>query len=1478
VSIAFGTIGTIGTGSTTVSAGLPASLANGDIVLLFVITKPDTATINTPTDWTLAVNVAGGGGTTGNGLGPTRQAVFYRIKDASWSSLPAVSITSGNSSAAVALRYTKTQGVWEVAAASGAYTADGTAWSATMGSNPGITAGDMCVFGSSNKDELPTWSAQAVTATGISAWGTANERTEALEGTTGNDIGGMVFDRPVTTGTASAAAVVTATASSASRGTQTLIRLRENLNITYSPSGIVSGETFPVPSGNPRVLIVHDDPTPNANDDIIKAALEADGMTCTYQSETASPPTDTTTYDVVVHTESGSSTGTTAINAYPTMAVPLVFFETSWDAIRMSTAAATNPTSTTQYDIIETGHAIVAGLSDPFTWRSGASGNYGVTTAQQASGTVQVCAPVGNTGHSTVLRAESGATLTTGTAPARRVCSGIGVGSAPASWDANTSVLLCQMVRWAANVTPGGGHTAVMGGSAITGSPSSISSAEAFGTAVATLSGTLTATPTGIPSGETWATGASNPNLPVSMGTTHVEPESSGYCPPIIDSNGNLYRITESQLAANNQPRAMKSTNGGETWTEMDAANRPGTDTGGIGDLESGWVTWDATDKILTFTWQRSYVAYSSFRTSDHATNPDTWVSNTRENMASVTGSPQYASHTSPTDQSYEWVFYSNGTTKPSYRSRTSAGSYGTQADVDSSGLHPAAILDSNNNSHIIYIKSSQLHYKKLTSGGTLDSSSTRMDSGGVNTTAPIAHAAPQAYVNGGNTYVGALFANGSGIAKFVLMTNGTPGSEETVSASAVVLDPGATVNQSAILSLAVDPTNGTFHAIWSQVSNSDVMYSSRPIGGAWSTPVSIAAPASAPAWVYCRVNTYPNTLRVLSYNYSLEIDDDQTNIFYDEEVLGGGGGPVATIGLPAVLPTGIASAEAFGTHVNTAGALTASPGGVASLEAFGTAVKTSGALTSSPGGIASLEAFGTHVNVAGALTASPGGVATAEAFGTHNAIKTLTASPGGISSAEAFGTVVVVLTLTASPGGIASAEAFGTAVKTSGALTASPGGVASAEAFGTTTASFLTTYSPTGIISLEAFGTAAAVLTLTSSPTGIASAEVFGTANAIKTLTSSPTGVASAEAFGTAAVSTVVTCSPSGIASAEIFGTVSAVLTLTASPSGISSAEAFGTTSVNVVQSFIATGIASLEAFGTPQSVTTNDASPSSIPSAEAFGTPTMTATVTLSPNAVTSAEAFGSVTVALTLTSNPTGITSAEAFGSPTMSSTVTCSPSGVASAEVFGTPAYSATYTASPSSITSAEIFGTTTAILDFVSSPGGIPSAEAFGTPVLVSTNEILPTGIASGETFGTPSMSSTLTSSPSGIGSQESVSQPTATAGTLTSSPTGIPSQQAMGSPTISVGGLTSQPTGIPSAENFGNPLAQFGAITAQALSILSLEQFGIPTAIAALIVKPAGSDTRTRIRVGEGPALTIGRSATRYRARGPVSRTGVRDA
>ncbi|MGZ4659830.1 MAG: DUF4082 domain-containing protein [Arthrobacter sp.] len=207
-------------------------------------------------------------------------------------------------------------------------------------------------------------------------------------------------------------------------------------------------------------------------------------------------------------------------------------------------------------------------------------------------------------------------------------------------------------------------------------------------------------------------------------------------------------------------------------------------------------------------------------------------------------------------------------------------------------------------------------------------------------------------------------------------------------------------------------------------------------------------------------------------------------------------------------------------TDVNPNGAI--APSGIASAEAFGTAT-VSGSLAVSPAGIASAEAFGTAaVNVP--LTVSPAGIATREAFGSHFMIATLAVSPAGIASAETIGSAAVSATLTVSPNGVTSGEVFGAATITAqgGApQTVAPSAIASGEAFGTLTVTTSLEVDPAGITSAAAVGTPGVTVgALVVSPAGIPSPEAFGTAVITQTTyTVTPAGIPSATAFGLASV-----------------------------------------------------------------------------------------------------------------------------------------------------------------------------------------------------------------------------------------------------------------------------------------------------------------------------------------------------------------------
>lgn len=107
------------------------------------------------------------------------------------------------------------------------------------------------------------------------------------------------------------------------------------------------------------------------------------------------------------------------------------------------------------------------------------------------------------------------------------------------------------------------------------------------------------------------------------------------------------------------------------------------------------------------------------------------------------------------------------------------------------------------------------------------------------------------------------------------------------------------------------------------------------------------------------------------------------------------------------VRPTGIPSAEAFGTATMQPGGVTITgAGGIPSAEAFGTPGVAPGQSVDDVGGIGTAEAFGTPTVVPGAAVTKPSGIGSGEAFGRPTMVPgtvTLTGI-GGIPSGEEFG------------------------------------------------------------------------------------------------------------------------------------------------------------------------------------------------------------------------------------------------------------------------------------------------------------------------------------------------------------------------------------------------------------------------------------------------------------------------------------------
>jgi len=128
------------------------------------------------------------------------------------------------------------------------------------------------------------------------------------------------------------------------------------------------------------------------------------------------------------------------------------------------------------------------------------------------------------------------------------------------------------------------------------------------------------------------------------------------------------------------------------------------------------------------------------------------------------------------------------------------------------------------------------------------------------------------------------------------------------------------------------------------------------------------------------------------------------------------------------ISPTGIPTAEAFGTPSIVLGAVTISPTSIPSEEAVGEPIVTSGATVLLPVSIPSEEAVGTPEVITGLVSIEPVSIPSEEAVGEPIVTSGITViAPTGIPSGEAFGEAVVAnLLKIIEPLGIESEELFG--------------------------------------------------------------------------------------------------------------------------------------------------------------------------------------------------------------------------------------------------------------------------------------------------------------------------------------------------------------------------------------------------------------------------------------------------------------------
>ena len=366
-----------------------------------------------------------------------------------------------------------------------------------------------------------------------------------------------------------------------------------------------------------------------------------------------------------------------------------------------------------------------------------------------------------------------------------------------------------------------------------------------------------------------------------------VEPESVAHHPPVQDGNGNLYRFVESIKADGNQPRMMKSSDGGATWREVDEAGRPSaSDLEGTYQLESSGALYVSVSTGDSVWWNQ-------FNTSDANEKPDQWVaSELVDDGLNATNMKQFSSLARTSDGRF-WIFYSDSLVderqQVAFRRRDTDGTYGESFELDlqtGSWSGPRAVVGSDDTTHILYKDDLNHHllWRTLTPDGEL-SDAVRVDSGGTSSVV-VPHTHPLLWEKDGQDVITVAFTGADHRLKVVTLTGGEVGEEVPLSSATLLEDADVVTNEGAVAHLASDGQR--VHAVWTELETGNVQHRIRAADGKWGEEETLWASSGETAlYVYCSVLSDQRCPR-LGCTYDVgPHSDDRGDIRYFEYQLG---------------------------------------------------------------------------------------------------------------------------------------------------------------------------------------------------------------------------------------------------------------------------------------------------------------------------------------------------------------------------------------------------------------------------------------------------------------------------------------------------------------------------------------------------------------------------------------------------------------
>lgn len=161
-------------------------------------------------------------------------------------------------------------------------------------------------------------------------------------------------------------------------------------------------------------LVVGNAASPTTGDALLKTRIESAGWPVAYVDDADAVPTGRRGF-VLSATTDAATVGT----KYDAVTVPVLTINHNlWDDNRLAANVGASTASSADYDL--EAHAVTTGLADPLTVLTAAQAQRGVLNASIAAGGTVVARPGADAGRGAAWVVETGGTLTSGTAPARR--------------------------------------------------------------------------------------------------------------------------------------------------------------------------------------------------------------------------------------------------------------------------------------------------------------------------------------------------------------------------------------------------------------------------------------------------------------------------------------------------------------------------------------------------------------------------------------------------------------------------------------------------------------------------------------------------------------------------------------------------------------------------------------------------------------------------------------------------------------------------------------------------------------------------------------------------------------------------------------------------------------------------------------------------------------------------------------------------